>query len=440
MVGRGKTVGLILAVLLASVCSAQPAKEAYPKLADEVRAHFDANVLKVWFPRCVDDEHGGFRSTFNREWKPAAKQNRFLVFQSRMTWLTSQVAMHRPELREEYLKYARHGVAMLQRMWDAEQGGLFWGLDENGKIDPQYGTEKQAYGISFGIYALAAAYEATKDPAALELAMRTFAWFDDHAHDAANGGYHEALRRDGTPIIPKDLSDTLKNRSPGPNVTYGYKSMNSHIHLLEAFTQLYHAKRDERVRARLEEVFLIVRDRIAVEPGCLNLFFTPDWRAVPDHDSFGHDIETAYLLLEASETLGRTDEEKTLLVSRRLVDHALDWGYDAKLGGFYDQGAAFDKAHVLDKVWWTQAEGLNALLLMHARFGKETDRYWKAFELTWAFVNKYQVDHEFGGWWDTVDAAGKVTSPRKAHDWKAGYHDGRALMNIEEMLRKLGEK
>ena len=113
MGGRGKTVGPVLSVilLLASVCAAAPAREDYSKLADEVRGHFDANVLKVWFPRCVDEEHGGFRSTFDRQWKPAAKQNRFLVFQSRMTWLAAQVAMHRPELREEYLKYARHGVA-----------------------------------------------------------------------------------------------------------------------------------------------------------------------------------------------------------------------------------------------------------------------------------------------------------------------------------------
>ena len=178
--------------------------------------------------------------------------------------------------------------------------------------------------------------------------------------------------------------------------------------------------------ASLEEVFLIVRDRIAVEPGCLNLFFTPDWRAVPDHDSFGHDIETAYLLLEASETLGRTDEAKTLVVSRRLVDHALHWGYDARLGGFYDQGDAFDKCTCWTRCGGRQAEGLNALLLMHGRFGKETDRYWKAFEQTWRFVNKFQVDHEFGGWWDTVDAGGKVTSPRKGTTGRRGITtDGR---------------
>ena len=161
---------------------------------------------------------------------------------------------------------------------------------------------------------------------------------------------------------------------------------------------------------------------------------------MPDHDSFGHDIETAYLLMEASEALGRDDADKTLLVARHLVDHALDWGFDNKNGGFYDKGSAFEKAHVTEKVWWTQAEGLNALLLMHERFGKESDRYWKAFTLTWRFVNDHIVDKEFGGWYGTTDEAGKVISASKANDWKAGYHDGRALLNIEERLRKLGER
>lgn len=426
----------VAALGMSLVCSAQPAAE-YGKLADEVHGHFDANVLHVWFPRCVDERHGGFIANFSRQWVADAKQDRFLVFQARMTWLTSQVAMRRPELREEYRRYARHGVAMLQRMWDTEQGGMFWGLDESGKIDPKFDGQKHAYGISFGIYGLAAAYEATGDEAAIDLAMKTFAWLDDHAHDKINGGYHEALRRDGTPIVPADLSKTLENRSFGPNVSLGYKSMNSHIHLLEALTGLYHARKDERVRQRLEELFLIVRDRIAVEPGCLNQFFTPDWRAVPDHDSFGHDIETTYLLLEASEVLGRADEVKTLAVARRLLDHALDWGFDQRNGGFYDKGSAFEKAHATEKVWWTQAEGLNALLLMHERFGKETDRYWKAWNLTWRFVNEHVTDKEFGGWYATTDEAGKVISASKANDWKAGYHDGRALMNMEERLRKL---
>jgi mannobiose 2-epimerase len=431
---------LSVLLLLTRICQGQPLAETYAKLADDVHRHFDANVLRTWFPRSIDREHGGFNSNFSRQWELSDKQDRFLVFQARMTWLSAQIAMRRPELRDEFRGYAKHGVAMLQKMWDPQFGGLYWAVDREGKLGAGFNPEKHLYAIAFGIYGAAAAYEATGDKAALDLAMKTFAWLDDHAHDAAHGGYHEALKRDGTPIVPADLTRTLENRSFGPNVSLGYKSMNSHIHLLEALTGLYRAGKDETVRQRLEEVFLIVRDRIAVEPGCLNQFFTPDWRAVPDDDSFGHDIETTYLLLEASEALGRKDEEKTLLVARHLLDHALDWGFDWKNGGFYDKGSAFEKPHGLEKVWWTQAEGLNSLLLMHEKYGKETDRYWKAFELTWRFVTEHQADREFGGWYSTTDDAGKVLSASKANDWKAGYHDGRALMNIEERLRRLAGK
>ena len=168
--------------------------------------------------------------------------------------------------------------------------------------------------------------------------------------------------------------------------------MNSHIHLLEAITALSRVWPDPLVQTRLREVFLIVRDKIAVEPGCLNLFFTPDWRAVPDYDSFGHDVETAYLLLEAAAALKEADDPKTLMVARSLVDHALQWGWDERLGGFYDKGAAFAPAYGREKVWWTQAEGLNALLLMHEHFGGQTRRYFDAFLKQWDFIVNYQVD------------------------------------------------
>src|SRR6266498_4408188 len=113
MVHFGRTCAVIFGLLISSACFAQPGREEYPKLAEEVHGHFDANVLHVWFPRCVDAERGGFRANFSREWVADKKQDRFLVFQARMTWLTSQVAMRRPELREEYRRYARHGVAVL---------------------------------------------------------------------------------------------------------------------------------------------------------------------------------------------------------------------------------------------------------------------------------------------------------------------------------------
>ena len=261
-----------------------------------------------------------------------------------------------------------------------------------------------------------------------------FAWLDRHAHDAVNGGYYEALTREGRPI----LSPPGRRTSDFLGAAYGYKSMNSHIHLLEALTALFHVWSDPLLQTRMREVFLIVRDKIAVEPGCLNLFFTPDWRAVPDYDSFGHDVETAYLLLEAAAALKEADDPKTLAVARSLVNHALEWGWDERLGGFYDKGAAFAPAHAREKVWWTQAEGLNSLLLMHEHFGGQTSRYFDAFLKQWDFIGNYQTDHRYGEWYNTVSAEGTSTpGEAKGTVWKAAYHNGRALMNVSETLRRL---
>jgi mannobiose 2-epimerase len=422
----------------ADILALPPTADSYLRLAGQIDTHFRQGVLAKWFPACVDNERGGFSPDFTEDWKRAPGNDKFLVFQGRMTWVSAQVAMRYPDLSAQYAGYARHGVKLLNDvMWDKEHGGLFWGLDGTGAITPRFGEEKHVYGISFGIYGAAAAYEATKDPAALDLAKRTFAWLDAKAHDNANGGYYEALSRTGQPL----LTAPAGKQRDGIGTPYGYKSMNAHIHLLEAFTELHRVWPDRQVEARLRELFLIVRDKIAVPPGCLNYYFTPDWRAVPEHDSFGHDIETTFLLLEAAEELKEPDDARTLAVARSLVDHALDYGWDEKRGGFYDKGSAFGAAYGLDKVWWTQAEGLNALALLHTRFGGQTDRYWKAFLKQWAFIWTYQIDHTHGEWHDTVSAEGKPFPGRaKGQIWKAAYHNGRALMNVAEMLRKAAGK
>lgn len=416
----------------------RPVRATYLQLADQMETHLKTEVLARWFPACVDREHGGFHPNFTEKWRRGPGNDKFLVFQGRMTWATAKVAMRYPELADTYRGYARHGTRFLNDvLWDKECGGFFWGLDENGKISPSFGDEKHVYGISFGIYGAAAAYEATHDADALELAKRAFAWLDKNAHDDANGGYYEALTRAGKPI----LAPPSGKLHDGIGTLYGYKSMNSHIHLLEAFTELYHVWPDKQVETRLREVFLIVRDKIAVAPGCLNLYFTPDWRPVPEHDSFGHDIETAYLLLEAAEALKQADDAKTLQVARSLVDHALDWGWDKEHGGFYDKGGAFTAAYGLDKVWWTQAEGLNVLLLMHEKFGSTTPRYFEAFLKQWEFIWNHQADHKHGEWYDTVSREGRPRPGQaKGQIWKAAYHNGRALLNVSAALRRLAEK
>src|SRR6185312_5207542 len=120
----------------------------------------------------------------------------------------------------------------------------------------------------------------------------------------------------------------------------GYKSMNSHIHLLESFSQLYEVWKDETLRKRVEELLAIVRDKISVEPGAMNLYFTNDWRAIPDHDSYGHDIETTYLMLEAEDVLGNGHAPRTERMAKLLTDHAMAYGWDENLGGIYEDGTA----------------------------------------------------------------------------------------------------
>jgi mannobiose 2-epimerase len=416
-----------------------PNKDSYRRLADEVEAALRRDVLAVWFPRAMDKDKGGFHSDFARDWRPAKSGGKFSVFQGRMTWIAAQVAMRRPDLREQFLPYARHGVEFLDTvLWDKERGGFFWGLDDDGRISPFYTDRKHLYGMSFCIYGAAAAYQATKDPKALDLAQRAFRWIESHAHDASDGGYFEWLTRDGKPILGDP--EAVLQRAAVASFPVGYKSMNTHIHLLEAFTQLYEVWKDETLRARLEELLAVVRDKVAVEPGVLNLYFTPEWRPVADHDSYGHDVETAYLMLETEDVLEHGHDPKTERMARRLVDHGLAYGWDEANGGFYREGTTFGKPEDTLKEWWTEVEGLNALLLMHDKYGQQSDVYFKAFQQQWRFIKEHAIDGEFRGFYMMVAADGVPTIDTKGSIWKAAYHDGRALLNVTERLRHLAER
>jgi mannobiose 2-epimerase len=213
--------------------------------------------------------------------------------------------------------------------------------------------------------------------------------------------------------------------------------MNTHIHLLEALSQLYEVWKDDTLRQRLEEMLAIVRDKICVSPGVMNLYFTNDWRPIPDHDSYGHDVETAYLMLETEDVLGKKHDPRTEQMAKMLVDHALAYGWDENLGGFYGDGTTFGKPEDIRKEWWVEMEGLNSLLLMHEKYGRETDVYFKAFQKQWQFIKNYQVDPEFHGVYQMVGPDGITTPGGKGGIWKAAYHDGRALLNVSERLRRL---
>ena len=410
-------------------------RENYQKLADEAEVTLRHDLLDVWFPRSIDMEHGGFYSNFTRDWQHTTSEGKFSVFQGRMVWVASQIAMLRPNLKDQFLPIIAHGMKYLNDvLWDKEYGGFFWGLDDKGQIDSRYTDGKHLYGMSFALYGAAAAYQATKDPKALDLAQRAFRWMDAHAHDAKDGGYFEWLTRDGK-VVRAKTDATRVEGVPLAGFPIGYKSMNTHIHLLESFTQLYEVWPNESLRRRIEELLVIVRDKICVEPGAMHLYFTTDWRAVPDHDSYGHDIETAYLMLEAEAGLGHGHDPKTERMARLLVDHALAYGWDEAYGGFYRDGTTIGKAEDARKEWWVQFEGLNALLLMHEKYGQQSDVYFKAFQQQWQFIKDRQVDQELRGVYDTIERDGTVTDQTKARIWKEAYHDCRALLNVTARLR-----
>jgi mannobiose 2-epimerase len=430
---------------VAPVASAQgPGKSAtsaeWGTLKRKIDELLRRELTEHWYPHAVNKPRGGFHESMARDWTISPDQSASLVYQSRMTWTAAAFVEYAPQYRREFSGFARHGIEFLDRvMRDREGGGFHWIVDGQGNVSPRLGDEKHVYGTAFVVYAASAARRVTGDDLALTVARDGFQWLEEHAHDKKHGGYVEALRRDGTRIVDWDASAPIGRRTDRLGVYYGFKSMNSHIHLLEAFTEL--SKVDDRpiVKDRLRETFAIVRDKISVEPGALNLYLTPDWRAIPAHDSFGHDIETAYLLVEASHALGGHDDQTTWKVARRLVDHALDWGWDDELGGFYDKGESFGgPAFDRKKVWWTQAEGLNALLVMHVKFGAETDRYGRAFLKQWNFIEKHLIDPVHGGWYAETTREGRLLGDgAKANPWKANYHTARTLMNASAMLEKL---
>jgi mannobiose 2-epimerase len=329
------------------------------------------------------------------------------------------------------------GIGFLRdKMWDAECGGFYWEIADNGTPPTSNSEMKHAYGISFGIYAAATVYELTKDEADLKLAKDAFHWLDRFGHDAQFGGYYEAFYRDGRPMLaPPQDRPNIKTGKVSEQL--GGKSMNTHIHLLEAFTVLYKVYPDPTLRSRLEELLLIIRDRITTHPAALRQFFDADWTPAATLVSFGHDVETAFLMEEAIDVLGRPNDEKTLSVCKALVDHSLQFGWDEKYGGFYNEGATY--AHPVDirKVWWVQAEGLNTLHGMYRHYGESDSKYGEKFIAQWNFIKRSMIDAEHGGWFNTVSESG-VHPPgehSKANLWKTAYHETRALLNIAEGLK-----
>jgi mannobiose 2-epimerase len=433
-------------LMMALVLPALGQRKKIPdSIVTQMKFSLKNELIDIYYPTCIDTVYGGYLSSFSYDFKPTESQDKMIVTQARHVWTTAKASWFYKD--SNLLNMSRHGYHFLRdKMWDSVHGGFYTLVSRQGEMKS---TGKQAYGNAFGIYALAAYYQASKDESALQLAKKAFAWLEKNSHDPIYLGYYQHLERNGKPV--------QRNKHTPASSDLGYKDQNSSIHLLEAFTELYSVWPDPLLKMRLAEMLRLIRDTMVHPKGYLQLFFHANWKPVTnvdssesvilqrrglDHVSFGHDVETAYLLMEATEALGNHHDIKTLSVGKKMVDHALATGWDQNTGGFYDQGYYFKNNRSItiikeSKNWWAQAEGLNTLLIFSQMYPGDKLQYENYFLRLWEYVKTYLIDHEHGDWYEEgLDNEPERKSAMKSHIWKATYHSFRSLSNCIQRLER----
>jgi mannobiose 2-epimerase len=432
-------------------------KSKMDKNQEMIREFQDAHlngIINRWYPLVIDKECGGYFTNVSYDWKIMPDQEKMIVSQARHVWTLAKNSEYFGG-KEYYDEMAYHGFQFLkQKMWDSKYGGFYQIRSRDGGTTTVNGwrDEKRTYGNAFGLYALAALYERHHDPDVLEFAKKVFYWIEEHAFDPKYLGYYEFLTREAKPF---DQSFHYKTIASDGN-ELGFKDQNSSIHLLEAYTELYRVWKDPLLRTRLQSLLGLIRDTMVAERGYLQLFFQNDWTPVSfrnasdeerkanfglDHVSFGHDYETAFLMLEASSALDVPDDTRTLAVAKKMLDHAISNGWDESAGGFYDGGYYFSGSDTCSivkdtKNWWAQAEGINALLLFSKIFPDDS-RYRSYFQKEWNYIKNYILDPVYGDWYEGgIDKEPQLKNGNKSHMWKCTYHTCRALMNCIAMMNE----
>jgi len=391
------------------------AKRVYKELTD--------NILLFWLRYSKDEKNGGFLGSMNSSAKPGENSPKGLVLNSRILWTFATVYLF--EAKEEYLDMADRAFEYFDKyFFDTEHGGYFWMLDYKGQ--PQ-DVDKEIYGQAFSIYALAEYYKVTKNYQVLQKTIDLFNLLEEKCHDDANTGYYEKFSRDWKLAADSRLSGSKDAKT---------KSMNSHLHLLEAYTNFYRIWKDQKLLLRLKELIHVFLNYI-IDPRTFHfiLFFDEKWKALSNIISFGHDIEGSWLLYEAAEVAG--DEEllaRVKDVAIKMATACLNEGVDEDSGMFYE--ADPDKIIDFDKHWWPQAEAAVGFLNAYQMTGDK--RFYDASVNSWLFIENNIVDKKHGEWvWRvTRDCEPVITNP-KISAWKGPYHNSRACIEIINRLKIL---
>ena len=388
------------------------------QLRNEMRSELENNILPFWMNKMEDNEEGGFygQITGEDELKPEASKGAILNARILWTFSSAYRLLKKPEYLETATRAKRY---LIDRFYDPQYGGIYWELDYKGNpLD----TKKQIYAIGFAIYGLSEYARATGDEEALAYAQQLFDVIEQHSFDSEQNGYVEALTRDWQPIGDMRLSDKDENEK---------KTMNTHLHILEPYTNLYRVWKDEQLERQLRNLIEVFITRILdPQTGHLNLFFEEDWTNKYRIYSYGHDIEASWLIHEAALVLGDPALLKRIEPIIIRIAQAADEGLNPDGSMIYEN--FLDKQKIDRELhWWVQAENVVGHINLYQHFG-DTEALDTAARC-WEFIKTKLIDREQGEWhWSLLPDGTVNRRDDKAGFWKCPYHNGRMCMEVIE--------
>ena len=385
----------------------------------EMQDVLQKNILRFWLDKMVDQEHGGFYGRIDGHEHLHADAEKGAILNARILWAFS--AAYRVLGDKTYLEAAsRAKHYIIDYFIDPEYGGVYWSLDCNGKpLD----TKKQFYAIGFAIYGMSEYARATGDAEALKVAIDLYRCIEEHALDYEYNGYIEAMTRDWQPIADMRLSELDANYP---------KSQNTHLHIIEPYTNLYRVWKSDELKASLHNLIDIFTDRILnPETHHLDLFFDMDWkRGAGALESYGHDIECSWLIHEAALVLGDAEVLKKVEPIVEMVAKASEKGLNAD--GSMVHEANLDTGYVdSDLHWWVQAEAVVGFFNIYQYFGDESAL--QKAQHCWTYIKENLIDNENGEWhWSRRKDGTLNLDDDKAGFWKCPYHNSRMCLEIIE--------
>lgn len=374
------------------------------------------DILAWWMKLAPDKVNDGFYGKIDHHNKIYAEAPKGSVLNSRILWAFS--AAYNLTGDQNYLIVAERAFNyLIEHFIDKEFGGVYWTVDFEGRL---LDTKKQVYALSFAIYGLTEFYRSSKNEEAKQKAIELYETIVKYSSDVKDGGYIEALTRDWKDVQDLRLSEKDANER---------KSMNTHLHLLEAFTNLYLIWKDRSLKKRIIELIRIFADYIIdPETGHLVLFFDNEWNPRSDIISYGHDIEAAWLIQEAAEVLG--DEDLFICVKKRSINlaEAASKGLDGDGGLWYESNGS--EHHLIkQKHSWPQAEAMVGFFNAWQLTGEK--KFFERSLRSWRFVQDHIRDKDLGEWyWGVLEDHSPMIGEDKAGIWKCPYHNSRACIEI----------